>query len=70
MDKNDYIKRIMEEEDYIKSPKFNNSLAKFLSEFPEGADNNTIARLLLLTEEEVETIYNEAVSELRSNLEE
>jgi len=68
MDKNDLIKRILEEEDFIKSPKFQNSLNKFMNENPDGVEESAIARLLLLSEEEVNKIYNESVAELKEKL--
>jgi hypothetical protein len=67
-DKEDIKKRVKEDEDYIRSPKFSNSLAKFLAKNPDGAEDSVIARLLSMSEEEVEAIYQEAVNELREEM--
>lgn len=67
-DKEDIEKRIEEDEDYIRSPKYGNSLAKFLAKNPEGAEDNVIARLLSMPESEVEEIYQEAVRMLREDM--
>lgn len=66
MDRNDLIKRILEEEDYIKSPKFMNSLTKFVNKNSDGVENSVIARLLMISEEEVNQLYQEAVETLRA----
>jgi hypothetical protein len=68
VDKDDILKRIEEDEDYIRCPKFGNSLAKFVSKNSEGVENAAIARLLMIPEEEVERIYEEAVKQLREEM--
>jgi hypothetical protein len=68
MDKNDIQKKIKQEEDYIRCPKFSNSLNKFLAKFSDGVEDSTIARLLMISEEEVQEIYNEAVAKLREEM--
>lgn len=67
-DKDEIKKRIMEDEDYIRSPKFSNSLQKFLARNTDGVEDSVIARLLLMTEEEIEQIYQEAVQALREEM--
>ena len=68
MDRSDIKRKIQEEEDYVRCPKFGNSLNKFLNKNSEGVDNKIIARLLLVSEEEVEQIYDEAVKLLREDM--
>ena len=68
MDKDEIKKRILEEEDYVRCPKFNNSLNKFLAKNGDGIESSAIAKLLLISEEEVEAIYAECVQELREEL--
>lgn len=68
MDKKQIKKRILEEEDYIRYPKYSNSLIKFLGKYPDGIENSTIARILLMSEEEVEKIYQEAVEMLKEKM--
>jgi len=68
MDNNENKQRVLNEEDYIRSPKFSNSLAKYTARNSEGVDNSTIARLLLISEEEVEQLYQEAIQMLRDEM--
>lgn len=68
MDKTEIQDRIATEEDYIRCPKFGNSLNKFTLKNSEGVENNIIARLLMMTEEEVERTYQEAVQMLRDDM--
>jgi hypothetical protein len=68
MDRDDLTKRVTEEEDYIRCPKFSNSLTKFLAKNSEGVENSVIARLLMIPEEKVEEIYDEAVQRLRKQM--
>ncbi|NJO48290.1 MAG: hypothetical protein HC840_01080 [Leptolyngbyaceae cyanobacterium RM2_2_4] len=60
--------RVLTEEDYVRAPNFSNSLAKFLARNSDGVENATIARLLMITEEEVETLFQEAVQMLRDEM--
>jgi putative heme iron utilization protein len=69
MDKDEIQKRIVEDEDYIRSPKNSNSITKFLAKNPDGVEDSVIARLLVMTEERVKKIYEEAVKILRRNIE-
>lgn len=68
MDKKYLKQRILEEEDYIRCPKFSNSLSKFLAKNEDGADNATIAKFLMISEEEVEEMYQEIVLSLRKKM--
>lgn len=70
MDKSDIQKRINEEEDYIRCPKFSNSLVKFVAKNDDGVEDSTIARLLMIPEEQVQEIYEEAVEKLREGMKE
>jgi len=70
VEKSEMLKRILDDEDYIRCPKFSNSLNKFTQKNSEGVENTTIARLLMMTEEEVEAKYQEAVARLREEMEE
>ena len=66
--KDDIIKRIQLEDDYIRCKKFSNSLTKFLTKFSEGTEDAAIARVLMIPEEEVQAIYNEAVRKIREEI--
>lgn len=68
IDKAEIQHRIATEEDYIRCPKFGNSLSKFTTKNSEGIENSTIARLLMMTEEDVERVYQEAVQMLRDDM--
>lgn len=68
MDKSDMLKKILEDEDYIRCPKFSNSLNRFTAKNSEGTENSTIARLLMLSEEEVEQKFQEAIKMLREDM--
>lgn len=70
MDKDDILKRIREEEDYVRCPKCSNSLAKFLAKNSEGVEDSVIARLLMMPEEKIQEIYEEAVKKLRKEMKE
>lgn len=63
--KEDIKRRILEEPDFIKSHKHGNSLAKFLTRNPKELDDSAIARLLMITEEEVEEIYQKSIDFLK-----
>jgi hypothetical protein len=69
MDKDEIQKKIRGEEDYVRSPKCSNSLAKFLVKNPDGVEDNIIARLLMMPEEQVKEVYEEAVEMLREQME-
>jgi len=66
--KEDLQRRVLEEEDYVRAPKFSNSLSKFLARNSDGVENATIARLLMIPEERVEEIFQEAVLMLREEM--
>lgn len=64
------LKKIIEDEDYVRCPKFSNSLNKFTQKNSEGVENSIIARLLMMSEEEVEKTYLEAVAMLKEAMDE
>lgn len=66
--KEDILKRIQLEDDYIRCKKFSNSLNKFLTKFSDGSEDAAIARVLMISEEEVQAIYAEAVSVIREEM--
>lgn len=66
--KDDIQKKIREDEDYIRCPKFSNSLSKFLAKNPDGVDDNSISRFLMMSEEDIEELYKEAVGKLRAEM--
>lgn len=56
---------INEDEDYIKAPKYKNSLKRFMQRFPDGVENDKIAEVLGMTEEEVEEEYMTAIAKIK-----
>lgn len=68
MDKDDIMKRILEDDDYIRCPKCSNSVTKFVAKNPEGVENNVIGRLLMIPEEKVEEIYQDAIEMLKKDM--
>jgi ERCC4-type nuclease len=70
MEKNEMETKILEDEDYVRCPKSANSLTKFLSKNGDGVENATIARLLMISEEKVQEIYEVAAAEIRKGMEE
>jgi hypothetical protein len=60
--------KIETDDDFINSPSHRNSLKVFMSKNPEGVDNDRIAKVLMITEEEVEEAYEEALAKLKANL--
>lgn len=68
MEKSDMEKKIREDEDFIHAPKFGNSLSKLLLKTDTLLENGAIGRLLLLSEKEVEALYQESVLELKKEM--
>lgn len=60
--------KILNDEDYIDYPKFKNSLKKLIEKYPGGVDNETIAKALMMTEEEVEATYQSAINKIKEDL--
>ena len=61
----DVRKMIDTDPDFIYMKRFDFSLEKFLDRYPEGAPVRVIAQALMMTEEEVEEIYERIVVQLR-----
>jgi len=66
--KEDILNRIRSEDDYIRCKKFSNSLAKFMGKFSEGCEDAAIARVLMISEEEVQQIYSDAIASIRAEM--
>jgi len=56
---------VLKEEDYIYSPKYGNSVKNLISFFPDGLPLDKIARVMLMSEDEVKEIYKSAIQKLR-----
>ncbi|MEX1013873.1 MAG: hypothetical protein WDZ80_01815 [Candidatus Paceibacterota bacterium] len=64
----DLKQRVLEEEDFIYCPRLRNSVSKMIEKNPEGIDNERIAKVMLMEEEEVETVFQSAILKLRKIL--
>lgn len=58
-------KKIMEDGDFIYCPRLGNSLSKLIERYPDGVDDDRIQKILLLSEKEVNEIYESAIRKLR-----
>lgn len=71
MNEKDKLKeKILNDADFIYSPKYDFSLEKFMYRHDEGVENSHAAKVLLMEPEEVEEIYQIAISNLRDSLKE
>jgi len=68
MDKDEIKKKINDIEDFIHAPKHQNSLNKFLAKTENVLEDGAVARLLLLSIEEVQAIYNESIEVLKKEM--
>lgn len=68
MAKEDVKNRILTEQDFIRSYKYGNSLAKFLSRNTKELDDGAIARLLMIEKSEVEEYYQKAIELLKKGM--
>jgi len=68
VEKSEIKKKVMEEEDFVHAPKHQNSLRKFITKMENPLENGAIGRLLMLSPEEVEEIYQESVEKLKKEM--
>ena len=68
MEKDEMLRKVKEDEDFVHAPKFGNSLQKVLAKIENPLHDNAIGRLLLISPEEVEKIYQESIIELRKEM--
>jgi len=69
MNKNNDVKlKIQAEEDFINYPKFSNSLKKLMAKYPDGLEDEVIAKALLLPVEEVRSRFAEYITEARKRM--
>ena len=60
--------KIHTDSDFIYCPRLGNSLEKYVSRYPEGVDNEKIAKVLMMEESEVEAVFQSAVRKLRAEI--
>lgn len=68
MNKDKLKEKIEKDEDFIYCPRLGNSLTKFVEKNPEGVDDEKIAKVLMIEKDEVESIFQSAISKIRKNL--
>ena len=67
--KNYYVKdKIYNDEDFIYCPRLGNSLKKLIETNPEGVDDERIAKVLLIEEDEVQSIFESAIKKFRKSM--
>lgn len=69
MSKNNEVKiKIQEEEDFINYPKFSNSLKKLIAKYPDGVEDEIIAKALMIPVEEVQGRFAKYIAEARRRM--
>lgn len=59
---------IAEDAEFIYSKRFNYSLTELLKRYPDGCPDRIIAAVLMITEEDVEDMYQRIVEKLRAKM--
>jgi hypothetical protein len=54
--------------DFVYAKRFNNSLAAVRARYPEGAPDHVVAAALMITEDDVDRLYDEAVVMMQKHL--
>lgn len=60
--------KILDEEDFIYWPRLGNSLKQMTKKYPEGIDDERIAKVLLISMKELKEHYKSAVKKLQNKL--
>lgn len=58
-------RKVKHDPDFVYLKRFNYSIQELLERYPEGAPDRLIAQGLLLTEEELDTLYENILEKLR-----
>lgn len=66
--KKEVREKILQDEDFIYCPRLGNSLTKLIEKNPEGVDDERIAKVLLIEEDEVKVLFASAIVKLRKSL--
>lgn len=66
--KTELKKRIQSEEDFIYCPRLGNSLKTLMDKHPDGIEDDRIAKVLLMDEEEVKSTFAQALVKIRKVL--
>ena len=66
--KEDLVKKIIKDKDFLVSEKHNNSLSKLLSENPDGVPDKVICRVLQITQKRLECLYDRTIFFIRKSI--
>ena len=66
--KEDIKELIRTDEDFIYCPRLGNSLSKLIDKNPDGVDDERIAKVLLLKEDEVKGLFASAIKKIRESM--
>ena len=61
-------RRIDTDEDFVLSPKHDNSLKRMMDDYPDGAPDNAICKALDMTPSELQETFERAIVKLRSSM--
>lgn len=68
--KEDILNMIKNDFDFIRSTEHNNSLKELMKKYPEGVSDPVIARVLMISKDKVQEIYEASIKELKEKLRE
>lgn len=68
MIKKEELIKISRDNDYIRSPKYQDSLELFLYHYPNGAPDSVICKVLCMTQKELDDIYDSAIMKLKMGM--
>ena len=68
MNPDDMRKKLLTDRDFIALKRFDFSLAKVIEKYPNGVPDKLIAAALLMSEEEVEELYQRVVQKMRARM--
>jgi hypothetical protein len=56
------------DEDFIDCTRFKNSVKKLIEKHPDGVDDETICKVLCITQEELSSLFSDALIKIRKEL--
>jgi hypothetical protein len=66
--KKEELIKITRDQDFINSPKHDNSLKKFMDQNPDGASDSVICKALCMSQKELDETYQCAILKLREGM--
>lgn len=68
MSEDDIKKKLRKDPEFVFSKRYDYSIVKLEERYPDGAPNNVIANVLMLSEAEVEEEYQRVVVKMRGSM--